>query len=536
MTHLLGISERLKIYGIIGLGGLIFLSMSCDKRKIEVSDTIQESERLIQVKEAFLQGDWDKVIQYGEEGMEKEPDDEILSWLLLRAYMLKGDDFFRKAVKFENKRALLGAKTKRNLLWAEELVRKYPQNCYAHFYLAKVQNEPKKSLAAFEKAIEINPQFAESYAGMGIEYRNKKAWDKAEYYLKKALKNQQNSEAKYLWLLADLYLLAEKHKLAESCALKAIEKKPDMESAYLTLGRTYAEMNDFEKAINTWKEFIRLVPEEKTSKELQTQVLLLENELKKKKILLKSSSVNEKDILIVKEAFLQGDWDKVIQYGEEGFKKEPNNVILCHLLHSAYEFKGDIFLEKTIEFMDEIEPIVKNKDAMDKMLTWAENLTQNYPQNYYVQVCLGKVYKALNKDGKAIKCYKKAIEINPEFAEAYYKVACIYYNKQSLNKAEEYMKKALEKTQNSKVTYYASLADVYILSKDYGLATDYLLRAIEKKPDNARFHMLLGAVHSNQGNVKTAKIYLQEAIRLDPDGKVGKKAKEWLSLIQDNKK
>ena len=92
--------ERKKTYWIIGLLLFLGLFLSCSRGEDEVSQTINESEHLVQAKEAFLQGDWDKVIQYGEEGIEKEPEDAIFSQLLLSAYVLKGDDFFKKAIEF----------------------------------------------------------------------------------------------------------------------------------------------------------------------------------------------------------------------------------------------------------------------------------------------------------------------------------------------------------------------------------------------------------------------------------------------------
>ncbi|MCK5534813.1 tetratricopeptide repeat protein [bacterium] len=523
--------ERKKSYWIIGLVLFCGLVLSCSKGEDAVSKTIKESEHLIQAKEAFLQGDWDKVIQYGEEGIKKEPDDAILSQLLLAAYVLKGDDFYKKAIEFTIKKEVLLEKNEKKFLnWARNLVKNNSQNSYSHYCLSKSMGKKKKAIGPLKKAIEINSQFSEAYSRLGMIFEEKKAWDKAEFYLKKALENSQNSKAINLWRLSFMYLSSKKYELAESYALKAIEKKTDFEMAYLTLGAIYFRMNELGKAINSWKEFVRLDPEEKIGKGIKEQILLLEKMLKNKEILLKSVSMDEEKISILKEALLQGDWNKLIEFGEKEIKENPHNLLLCHLLHSAYEFKGDPFLEKVQDFLAEIEPLFKNKKNMNKVFTWAEELTKKYPQNCYAHFHLGKSSLGMGKSGKAIESFKKAIEINPTFSEAYFRLGAIYEQVNSLNKAEYYLKKALENPQNSEAKYSISLADIYESLKEYNLAMDYALRAIEKKPDYTGAYVFIGTLYTKKGNynLEMAKNYWEKAVQLDPNGENGKLAQEWI--------
>ena len=529
--------KRKEIYWIIGLLLFCSLFLSCSGRKTEVIDTIQESEHLIQAKEVFLQGDWDKVIQYGEEGIEKDPEDGILIQLLFSAYILKGDDFYKKAVELAIEKKILSEKKENFFLnWAEDLAKNHSQNSYAHYCLSRAMGMKKKAIGPLKKAIEINPQFSEAYARLGMIFEDKKSWDKAEFYLKKALENSQNSEAINLWRLSNMYLSSKKYKLAESYALKAIEKKDDFEMAYLTLGSIYARMDELGKAINSWKEFVRLDPEEKIGEGVKEHILLLENTLSEGQLTIEKIIVNRNKALILIEALLQGDWNKVIEYGEKEIEKEPENVILCHLLSSAYWFGSDRLFEKYFEFTSEKKIVFEKRDFGTKNLNWAQKLSKKYPQNYYALLYLGCFNKEIKNNKEAIIFLEKAIEINPQLYEGYYDLGCIYLNKKSWKKSEHYLRKAVEHTKKAKGKCFLQLSTIYAKLKEYDLALDYLLRAQEKMPEYSGVYMGLAARHFNKGDLKTAKDYWEKVIQLNPDGEDGRRAREVLFELSKRRK
>lgn len=242
-----------------------------------------------------------------------------------------------------------------------------------------------------------------------------------------------------------------------------------------------------------------------------------------------SDTIQESEnLILVRDAFLQGDWDKVIQYGEEEVKKAPNNVILCHLLASAYDFRGDLFLKKAFEFNNEKQVLFERKDSISNILDWAEKLNAKYPQNYYVRLYLGNIYRNIGWSKNAITSFKKAIEINPELYEVYYELGLIYLNKKSWNKAERYFKKAIEYSRNARGKCFMYLSEVYAGLKEDRLVIDYSLRAKEKMPDYSPIYMFLGTFYANKGDLKMAKNYWEEVIRLDPNGEDGRLAQEWI--------
>ncbi|OAV70206.1 photosystem I assembly protein Ycf3 [Bacteroidales bacterium Barb4] len=54
---------------------------------------------------------------------------------------------------------------------------------------------------------------------------------------------------------------------------------------------------------------------------------------------------------------------------------------------------------------------------------------------------MGNAYNNSGKSETAIVCYQKAIDINPEFAEAYHNMGAAYKNLGDYNKYEECIKK-----------------------------------------------------------------------------------------------
>jgi tetratricopeptide (TPR) repeat protein len=245
-----------------------------------------------------------------------------------------------------------------------------------------------------------------------------------------------------------------------------------------------------------------------------------------------SKTIKESEYLIqAKEALLQGDWDKVIQYGEEGIEKDPEDAILCQLLLSAYWFGGDRFLEKVFKFWSEKKRVFEQKDFWTKNLNWAQKLYKKHPQNYYAVLYLGYLNRHTNNNKNAIIVLEKAIEINPQLYEGYYEMGITFLDKKSLKNSEDYLKKVLKYTKKAKGVCFFNLAETYFGLKEYDLAIDYALRAEEKILGNPRIYMFLGAIIAIKGDLRTAKSYWEEVIKLDPDGEMGRLAqKQMLSL------
>jgi len=111
---------------------------------------------------------------------------------------------------------------------------------------------------------------------------------------------------------------------------------------------------------------------------------------------------------------------------------------------------------------------------------------------------------------------RKAIEIQPDFADAYNNLGTILRDFNNLQEAEIYTRKAIE-IQPSFAKAHFNLGTIL---KDLGnlqQAEIYTRKAIELNPDFAEAHLNLGNILKDLGNLQQAEIYTRKAIELNPD-------------------
>jgi len=180
----------------------------------------------------------------------------------------------------------------------------------------------------------------------------------------------------------------------------------------------------------------------------------------------------------------------------------------------------------------------------------SESIIQD-PEDLYSQ---GNKYRDQQIYKEAIKCYKKAVEINPNYKEAWFSLGWTYgdvgkYDKQiecqknalnidsSMNRAWVNMGWAYEKLEdyenwlkcNEKAleidsTYYAPLYNIglyYRRKEDYPKAIEYFEQSLAAHPKNISTLNHLGAIYVILKNPKKALEYLKKSLELkSADSKV----------------
>ena len=118
-------------------------------------------------------------------------------------------------------------------------------------------------------------------------------------------------------------------------------------------------------------------------------------------------------------------------------------------------------------------------------------------------------YEAKNYD-EAITCYKKATELDPDFASAYYNLGIIYAAKGLLDEAVSAYKKVL----TIKPDYYAArnnLATAYIKIGMFDEAITELKQVLASNPDLPHAHFNLGESYFSKGNRSLAADHYYKA-------------------------
>jgi len=129
-----------------------------------------------------------------------------------------------------------------------------------------------------------------------------------------------------------------------------------------------------------------------------------------------------------------------------------------------------------------------------------------------------KGYKAqIDKEyDKAISFYLRYIELDPDYAIAYYNLGNAYYDQGNHTKAIESYKKAIELNPDDAQAYY-NLGYAYREQGNNAKAIESYKKAIELDPDYAKPYYNLGNAYYNQGNLTKAIELWEKAIELDPD-------------------
>jgi tetratricopeptide (TPR) repeat protein len=125
------------------------------------------------------------------------------------------------------------------------------------------QGEFRKALQFYEKAVEIDPEFAYAYVSMAIVYYNLGLFSEEKKYLQKAMERSDRVSDRELYLnTAEFYSTSEKtfDKAIESFK-KLLELYPDDEEGNGELGWIYMQLDQYDKAAERYEAALKINPE-----------------------------------------------------------------------------------------------------------------------------------------------------------------------------------------------------------------------------------------------------------------------------------
>ena len=117
---------------------------------------------------------------------------------------------------------------------------------------------------------------------------------------------------------------------------------------------------------------------------------------------------------------------------------------------------------------------------------------------------------------RAIDLYKRAIELKPDYAEAYNNMGAVYKEVGNLTRALELFKRATE----LKLDYpepYNNMGSIYRQQNNLSAALKSYLRLVELKPESPSAHNSLGVAYKDAKRIPAAIKCLKRAIEIKPD-------------------
>jgi lipoprotein NlpI len=129
---------------------------------------------------------------------------------------------------------------------------------------------------------------------------------------------------------------------------------------------------------------------------------------------------------------------------------------------------------------------------------------------------LGAGLNSQGRPDEAISCYQKALEINPDFAEAHNNLGTTFNSQGRFEEAIGCFQKALAINPNF-AEAHNNLGTALYLKGRLDEAVHEFQEVLRLKPDRAETHCNLGYVLGKQGRLDEAVNEFQEALRLKPD-------------------
>ena len=128
---------------------------------------------------------------------------------------------------------------------------------------AGMQKSTTQSIAYYQRAVELDPEFAAAYRGLANSYASLAELGRASEYQGKAFEfRSHSSEREKLAIAADYYrfVTGELDKSAQTYQ-EWIENYPRDDAAYSALGIAYASLAQYDKATEAHRENLRLAPD-----------------------------------------------------------------------------------------------------------------------------------------------------------------------------------------------------------------------------------------------------------------------------------
>lgn len=159
---------------------------------------------------------------------------------------------------------------------------------------------------------------------------------------------------------------------------------------------------------------------------------------------------------------------------------------------------------------------------IDSVLVWGEKMIADNPENPWGYFYYGSAWFCRDSISKSINCFKKALELNPDFRDAQYRLSHAYRHLEDYDEAINELEKILEKYPGDASAYYDLGVNYEALGKSQEargwflkfkkIAEDYWIREF---PDYYGTYTSLASVAARLDEKELSQQMLKKAISVD---------------------
>lgn len=320
-----------------------------------------------------------------------------------------------------------------------------------------------KAVHAYNKSIEINPDYADTHSSIGLTFKMQGKLNEAIIAYKKSILIRPDNAHTHS-CIGNAFQAKGMIDEAISSYKKAVSLNPDFDQAYNNLGIAFLNKENIDQAFIAFRKAISI---NKNFAEAYNNL----------------SSV----------FMYYGKLDAAISHCKVAISLNPN-------YSDAYCNFGRA---------------LKAQGKLDEAIFAYNKVIEINPQHAIVYNNIGLIFQAQGKHNEALSAFKKAIKIKTDFASAYNNMGNTLQGLDNFDQAISAYKKAISLNPN----YADAYNNMGVAFKDQGdsnKAIKFFKKSILLKPNYVEAFNNLGLTHHNQGELGEAFKFYNKSISLDP--------------------
>jgi tetratricopeptide (TPR) repeat protein len=283
----------------------------------------------------------------------------------------------------------------------------------SHFFRF-TKEENAKAKAMFERAIELDPEYASAYVSLGYAHfmdfvfgsnSDPRTLEQVAEFARKAISLDDSSSLTHV-LLADVYRITGRYEQAISHAERALSLNPNDPGAYLSMANTLNSVGRSEKAVEAIKKAMSLNPHHGVY--YNSDLARAYQNLGRYEEAIASS----KAALARNPGWIPAYFELAMNYSMAwGVTQNQDPLMLDRALEMAEKLVA--FDEFSFSGYFALTLINLYKKQYEKALADAENLIALAPENGDSYALLAAIFLSVGRSGEAIEMVEKAIQLNP---------------------------------------------------------------------------------------------------------------------------
>lgn len=174
-----------------------------------------------------------------------------------------------------------------------------------------------------------------------------------------------------------------------------------------------------------------------------------------------------------------------------------------------------IALEEAKRGQDEKTSAVTDRALVEKAIAHYTKAIELYPEYHDAFGSRGLAYFRLQNYDKAFDDYQTALKYRPNDARVLSNLGFIYFMRQQIPQAEEVYRKAIAADPRF-IDARRNLGAVLAMRKDFDAAIEQWKEGLKYEPENPTLNFYIGSAYKDSGRPELAQPWLDKASKLDP--------------------